>query len=85
VLFLTFPAELRMKPAKLYFPDHPGDIKYFIPSGVECRMFPDHPGRYRQSYGCTPVVPGRTPDVCRDVNETVALTFLCYIYQIGFT
>jgi hypothetical protein len=27
------------------FPVHPGDIKYFIPSGVECRMFPDHPGR----------------------------------------
>jgi hypothetical protein len=47
-----------MEQAKLYFPDHPGDIKNFIPSGVECRMFPDHPGRL--------------PGLCRDVSETVA-------------
>jgi hypothetical protein len=45
-------------------------------------MFPNHPGRCRQSYGCTPVVPGRIPDhpgrlpgLCRDVSETVALWY----------
>jgi hypothetical protein len=31
----------------LIIPDHPGDIKYLITSGVECRMFTDHPGRCR--------------------------------------
>ncbi|XP_060607691.1 uncharacterized protein LOC132759849 [Ruditapes philippinarum] len=30
---------------------------------VECRLFSDHPGHCRQSYGCTPVVPSRTPVV----------------------
>jgi hypothetical protein len=50
-------------------PDHPGDIKYFILSGVECRMFLDHPER------CGQVVPGRipgrsriTPDVYRGLT-----------------
>jgi hypothetical protein len=34
-------------------PDHPGDIKYFIPSGVECRMFPDSDLCHFQSFFVT--------------------------------
>jgi hypothetical protein len=83
------PIRAKDEGGKAILPDHPGhlgDINYFIPSGVECRMFPDHPRRCRQSYGCTPVVsgrtpvvpdhPGRLPGLCWDVSETVALIIL---------
>jgi hypothetical protein len=62
-----FPAELRMKSAKLYLPRSLWTTPVIIFYSIRGRM-PNVPGRCRQCYGCTPVVPSRsriTPDVYR--------------------